>query len=383
MMDIDDKLRLIGAAKDKILTGPQKVVFLLTNTCNFKCVYCWHHSPLLKARPPYARKKIELPFDAVKRVIDDCYHLNVRNIQLAARGETTLYSRFTELVDYIRRKGLTITLLTNGTFQRSLLSTVLKVDAIDINLATLNPERFKELQSHSSAEMFDSVQTNIRLLLNSKKRRRGKPRLTIVYVLTSQNYLELPEIFAWAYRMGIDYLSVKKMICDKLDPCLGLKYHHLERKAHNMLISLSRTKLFKKIRSNVLDNYSASGEFFDSPPPPSCYNAWYYANITLKGNVTPCALIPDHLIAGNILKKSFKDIWFSKKLMEIRLAGKYGLFGRRCKACRQCLHHRFNLSMHNNVRLLNKARASGASGNKSSVQRSGHRPPRQDDLIHG
>ena len=382
MMDIYDKLRLIGAAKDRVLTGPRKVVFLLTNTCNFKCVYCWHHSPLLKTSPPYVRKKTELPFDAVKKVIDDCRHLNVRHIQLAARGETTLYSRFTELVDYICRKGLTVTLLTNGAFERSLLSTLLKIDAIDINLSTLNPEHFKMLQSRSSADMLETVQTNIRLVLNSRKRRGGAPRLTIVYVLTSQNYLELPEIFAWAYRTGIDYLSVKKMICDELEPQLALNRHQ-EKKIHDTLSALSRTRLFKKVSSNVLDSYNTSGEFFEAPPPPACYSAWYYSFITLKGDVTPCALIPDHLIAGNILKKSYKDIWSSGKFMKIRLAGKYGLFDHRYKACRQCLHHQFNLSMDNNIRLLNETRASEASGKKSSAQKNGHRPPWQDCLING
>ncbi len=383
MMDIYDKLRLIGSAKDKVLTGPRKIALLLTNVCNFRCAYCWHHSPLLKARPPYVRKKTELPFESVKKVIDDCRNLGVRHIQLAARGETTLYSRFADLVDYICHKGLTTTLLTNGTFKDSLLNAVLKIDAVDINLATLNPERFKELQSRSSADMLETVQTNIRLLLHSRRKRRGRPRLTIVYVLTSQNYQELPEIFAWAHRTGIDYLSVKKMICDKLDPYLNPKHRHLQGKIHDMLVSLSGTKLFKKVRSNVLDTYNASGEFFDNPPPPACYSGWYYSFITLKGNVTPCALIPDHLIAGNIFKQSYKDIWFSEKFMKIRLAGKYGLFGRRYKACRQCLHHQFNLSMHNNIRLLNKTRVSEASGKKSSAQKKGRRPPWQDCLING
>jgi radical SAM protein with 4Fe4S-binding SPASM domain len=328
------------------------------------------------------REKTELPLDAVKKVIDDCQDLKVRHIQLAARGETTLYSRFSNLVDYICCKGLTVTLLTNGAFKRSLLGTILKVDAIDINLSTLNPGHFKTLQSHSSADMLGMVQTNIRLLLNSRKKRGNKPRLTIVYVLTSQNYLELPEIFKWAHRTGIDYLSVKKMICDELEPQLALNRHQ-EEKIHDMLSALSRTVLFKKVPSNVLDNYNTSGKFFETPPPPACYSAWYYSFITLKGNVTPCALIPDHLIAGNILKKSYKDIWFSKKFMKIRLSGKYSLFGHRYKACSQCLHHQFNCSMHNNIRLLNKTETSGRSGKKSSVQKNKQHPQWHDYLVNG
>ncbi|MFA5168338.1 MAG: radical SAM protein [Candidatus Omnitrophota bacterium] len=362
MMDAYDKLRLIGSAKNRVLAGPRKVVFLLTNICNFKCAYCWHHSPLLKTRPPYVRKKTELPFEAVKKVIDDCHSLNVRHIQLAARGETTLYSRFSDLVDYICHKGLTVALLTNGAFKRSLLSTILKVDAIDINLSTLDPDHFKTLQSHSSADILDTVQTNIRLLLKARKKKGGKPRLTIVYVLTSQNYLELPEIFRWAHRTGIDYLFIKKMICDDLDPYLALNDRRLQRKVRDMLSALSKTRLFKNVRSNVLDNYNALGEFFENPPPPACYTAWHYSFITLKGDVTPCALIPDHLIAGNIFKKPYKDIWYSKQFMKIRLAGKYNLFAHRFKACRQCLHYQFNLSTHEHVRRLNETETANPQG---------------------
>ncbi|MBQ7624409.1 MAG: radical SAM protein [Clostridia bacterium] len=78
--------------------------FELTYRCNLKCVHCYN---------PKHMADTEIPFDALKDIIDDAYDLGCFTVTLSG-GEATTYSRFVELIKYIREKHMSLQVFTNG-----------------------------------------------------------------------------------------------------------------------------------------------------------------------------------------------------------------------------------------------------------------------------
>ena len=82
-----DRLRLLGAWKDKLLSGPKTVYLDINTNCNINCLYCWIHSPLIKNHP----KSQGLDFKIIKDIIDTSCKWDVEEIVISGDGEPTLH----------------------------------------------------------------------------------------------------------------------------------------------------------------------------------------------------------------------------------------------------------------------------------------------------
>jgi radical SAM protein with 4Fe4S-binding SPASM domain len=83
---------------------PRHIFIELTSDCNLSCAYC--------PRPKISR---ELPFGLFKKVVDEASLFGPRSFSLHLFGEPLLYSRITQSIRYLKRRGHTVLLTTNGT----------------------------------------------------------------------------------------------------------------------------------------------------------------------------------------------------------------------------------------------------------------------------
>jgi len=119
--------------------------------CNHKCVFCWRDID-------YSWPKWQGPIDDPKGIVDDCIKAHIEYLQgfkgndkaveerlkqmekplhfaISLTGEPTMYPRLTEMIDYIKSKGMTAFLVTNGTI----------------------PEMVKKLINHQPTQLYISV----------------------------------------------------------------------------------------------------------------------------------------------------------------------------------------------------------------------------------
>lgn len=83
------------------------VVWNITRTCNLRCIHCYSDS----AAQQYPG---ELTWEQMKAVVDDLADYQIPSLLLSG-GEPLVHPRFFDLVDYTRKRGLKLTISTNGT----------------------------------------------------------------------------------------------------------------------------------------------------------------------------------------------------------------------------------------------------------------------------
>lgn len=82
-------------------------IFIETNTsCNLSCLYC----PSKDCNEEHR----EVEFEKVQRIIVEAKELGAKSIVLIGQGEPMLYSRFSDLIVFIDKRGLTPVVFTNA-----------------------------------------------------------------------------------------------------------------------------------------------------------------------------------------------------------------------------------------------------------------------------
>ena len=86
---------------------PRHLFIELTSDCNLSCPHC--------PRPALSR---EIPYELFKKVVDEASLHGHRSISLHLFGEPLLYSRLPEVLGYLKARGHTTLLTTNGVLLR-------------------------------------------------------------------------------------------------------------------------------------------------------------------------------------------------------------------------------------------------------------------------
>ncbi len=148
--------------------------FHLTNSCNYKCKYCFGK---------FADSK-DLTISDAKKVVDNiCQYFKANNIYNGrinlAGGEPLLYKQFNLLIDYIVSKGVKVSLITNGslltqkmieTWKGKVSSIGLSVDSIlhDTNLKIGRCSKRNSIEKEKLIDLCSEIKKrNIELKINT------------------------------------------------------------------------------------------------------------------------------------------------------------------------------------------------------------------------
>ena len=155
----------------------------LTNECNLACAHCYRDTGRID----------RLSLDDVRRV---CENVPVRSVNLGT-GENGLHPEFHAILRYLRDRGTTIALTSNG-YTAAVLS--------DDELRSFADLEFS--LDFATQQEQDSWRGpgNWRLVLDqtARARRLGVP-VTIIAVMMRTNHDKLPEIGALAARHGASF----------------------------------------------------------------------------------------------------------------------------------------------------------------------------------
>src|SRR5579872_1656600 len=102
---------------------PLALTYELSWLCNLSCGYCDRHTPMAN----------ELPREAIFKALEEFIGLGMRLANLDG-GEALLHRNVDEIVEWLTRRGITVSMHTNGIMIPNKIETVRKLSNVKISL---------------------------------------------------------------------------------------------------------------------------------------------------------------------------------------------------------------------------------------------------------
>ncbi|OGR25482.1 MAG: hypothetical protein A2139_13710 [Desulfobacca sp. RBG_16_60_12] len=167
----------------------------LTARCNLRCVHCFINQPVADR----AVREHELSFAEWARLIDEIVAAGCLWL-LITGGEPLVRPDFLDIYTYAKKRGLLITLFTNGTLITPEIADHLarwRPFSVEITLYGHTRETYEAVTGVPGS--FERCRRGIQLLLE-----RNLP-LTLKTMLLTMNASELDSMRAWAQGLGVDF----------------------------------------------------------------------------------------------------------------------------------------------------------------------------------
>jgi radical SAM protein with 4Fe4S-binding SPASM domain len=295
-----------GKVKDEIGDLPKTFVLELTRRCNHRCLYCytvWGTSATGYPKSPQP----EMTATEIKKIIGSLQNeVPVENIALSG-GEPLLREDLPEILTFIRDRGITPIIITNGTLlTKDRVAATMVGGSYEVSLHSYRSEVHDRLSGRQGAwgRVIDGM-INIR---------QAGGNLVAAFVATKLNYMDLYQtaelsialgswgmlynrinIGAYNMRHVEELLPTPVMIRENLDMLedLGAKYHPFA-------ISISIV-----IEPCVVDIRKYKHLHFGWCPKGGENS---YFTIDPVGNVRTCNHSP--VILGNLKQDSFTEIFY-------------------------------------------------------------------------
>jgi radical SAM protein with 4Fe4S-binding SPASM domain len=295
-----------GQAPDEPKGLPKTFVLELTRRCNHRCLYCytaWGAPSLGYPESPQP----EMTTAEIKTIIDKLRtEAPVKNIALSG-GEPLLREDLPEILTFIRSRGITPIIITNGTLlTKDLVAATMVGGVYEVSLHSYRPEVHDRLSGRQGA--WDKVIDGM-----ANVRQAGGHQVA-AFVATKLNYMDLFQTAELAIALGSwgmlynrinlgahnlryaeELLPTPDMIRENLDMLedLGAKYHPFA-------ISISIV-----IEPCVVDLRKYRHIHFGWCPKGGENS---YFTIDPVGNVRTCNHSP--IILGNLKRDSFAQLFY-------------------------------------------------------------------------
>lgn len=181
---------------------PFNGVFELTFRCNLHCGFCYCRAQ----RPGHAA---ELDWEGICRIIDEIADAGCLQLQLTG-GEPLLRRDFAEIYRYVRRKGIVVTLFTNGTCIQEKVADLLASyppKKVEITMYGATPQTYEKVTRTEGS--FAACMRGLDILLDRCI------KVVLKSTISIDNHHELPELKRFAEERHLDYRYDAM-----LDPCI-------------------------------------------------------------------------------------------------------------------------------------------------------------------
>jgi MoaA/NifB/PqqE/SkfB family radical SAM enzyme len=251
---------------------PLDGMMALTAHCNLSCRHCYIRDNSAKN---------ELTTREIFRILDEITDAGCLNLLLTG-GEPLLRPDFKEIYAHARRKGLIVSLFTNGTLIDEETAQLLKKYmpfSVEITLYGAGPETYESFTGTRGT--YDSCMNGIKLLV------QHEIPLTLKTMVTNINKHELPEMKEFAESLGLDFRYGLPI----LPHLSGSQSPYDVRLSPDELINLDfQDKDRLREWSHLYEKYNtpASTEhLFNCAAGQNCFN------ITSQGRLRICDMVPE------------------------------------------------------------------------------------------
>jgi MoaA/NifB/PqqE/SkfB family radical SAM enzyme len=199
----------------------QRCELILTNRCNFNCVYC---------RGIVSELQGDLTFEQAKEVIDIWSSGNIHNVRFSG-GEPTIWPHLLELVEYTKSKPSIehIALSTNGSAPLVFYEELCLKGVNDFSISL-------DACCAATADKMAGTTARFEHISNVIKKLSTMTYVSVGVVLDERNLDELREIIDYASFLGVKDIRIipSAQFNHKLDVCIKTNYPILKYRLQNM-----------------------------------------------------------------------------------------------------------------------------------------------------
>jgi len=308
----------------KVHQPPIHIQLEPTTYCNLNCKSC--------GRLKFIKHPKHLSPENFKRIIEQIRPLK---ISLSGLGEPFTNPQLLTMIRLAKQYGCSINTTTNGMLLTpEICGQIVKsgLDLLKISIDAATPETYRK---NRGEDRFFQVLDGIRTLTDVKKRQGSvTPFIRFNYVITKDNYHEIPKTVELAEKLGVNAIYFQPLeltsIKERQEFLVGdLTYEMLSQEiAHALDVNQGC-----QVNTNLQDIHKKLPLYWEKyqmqthPHDPNriCIVPWFSAYITLEGMVRPCcSCSQDHTNMGNILQNNIKDVWNGEKYQRFRKAIREG-----------------------------------------------------------
>lgn len=184
--------------------------------CPCRCVHC----PVGVTHPKDRHDRFgikDLDLKLFKTVIDQMAQHPKSTLKLHSVGEPTLWSSFTEGIEYAQRRGVKQWLFTCAvTEDTKLLESMSEnIDIIEVSINSIDPEHYKETKG---IDAFHTVMKNIKHMREHMRRKNANHRILVSRVAADDPGGDEEFVKYWRSSGLVDHVFIRKYI--PLNECM-------------------------------------------------------------------------------------------------------------------------------------------------------------------
>ncbi|HEU5406809.1 MAG TPA: radical SAM protein [Nitrospira sp.] len=285
---------------------PYLVALNLTKRCNLKCDHCY-----LDATTKAAGGDDELSTEECYRLIEQIAEVNKGCLLVITGGEPLVRPDILDIARYSVTLGFMVVFGTNGMLiNDQLAKTLVEIGVMGVGISIDSLQSAKHDAFRGVPGAWEAAVAGI------EASKRNGLQFQVHFSAQPMNYTELPEVVAWAHRLGARVLNVFFMVCtgrgEELTDITPAQYEEVlgyliecQDNYKGMLVRARCAPHFKRLAYEKDPNSpitKATGYMGGG-----CLAGTNYARVTPNGELTPCPYMP--LSAGNVRHQSFGDLW--------------------------------------------------------------------------
>ena len=299
------------------ITGPLKVGWEVTYSCNSRCVSC--------QRWKKPESKNYLSFAEGKRLLGQLADINVPNISFTG-GEPLLRPDIYDLIAYAKSLGMTTSVSSNSLIINEKNVERICRSGLDILYLSLDggsPEINDALRGVQGS--FEKTINAIHLIHASEE--KSKPSVFVNITVNKKNVADLRNIVKICDELDIDGITIQPVhdfgdVQLAIDDVLRLDSTDIHVMNDQIAVLTKDYARFFPMMQEYFNNFETYVKNTDELYKYRCVAAYLIADINPYGEVFPCPVQFESM--GNLRKNSFKDIWYSQQSNNLRKKIKQG-----------------------------------------------------------
>jgi len=274
----------------------------IVDDCNLRCPTCYY---VLRDQDKFTPNYIS---PERFRLLLDKYNKKRRaEVIFLTGGEPLLHPQLDEIIDISKGYNITVKLTTNGLLVEEKLSSLKKLDYINVSIDGYDYQSFRDYRG-GSPNQFNQILEGLKALKDEGV------NFSMSFMLTSQTLLKVDKMLQFASGIRPSFVSFHN-----INPHGNPRFKSLSIQDKNTQLFLERVLARNDyqfdIHLPVIFDLSSEGFYKDK-----CFQPWYFLCFNAKGDISYCCHLNHNETIGNTFSNydlnSPKMLGFRKSIIE-------------------------------------------------------------------